>query len=116
MATWDKAPGKLKFVIRKGKTFNPVITLDAIDLAGAVVRMQARASVNAADVLLEMTTVNGKITLDVAAKAIKPFLSATETAALTFGAAVYDMEIEYPNGTVDPLLEGDIQVRDEVTR
>lgn len=84
-----------------------------VDLTGATARMQIRAQVGGA-VLLELTTANGGLALT-GPGTITRSLSAAQTAALTWTEAVYDLEVEYADGTVQRYLQGDVTVSREVT-
>ena len=115
-------PATLNLIIYQGATFRRVITLtdddsNPIVLFGAEARMQIRPSVDSDTVLLELTAddgsavisdpVNGEITL---------LVDADTTAALTFTSAVYDLEVQYIDTTVDRLLMGKVKLSKEVTR
>lgn len=84
-----------------------------VDLTGAIVRMQIREQVGGA-VLLELSTLNGGITIT-GAGTITRTISATQTAGLTWAEGVYDLEVEYPDGTVQRYLQGAVSVSREVT-
>jgi len=86
------------------------------DLTGHSFRMQIRSTVESATVVLELTTANGRLPIDDAtAGKFKILLSATDTAALTAGFYVYDLE--WVNGSrVTRLFEGPLEVSREVTR
>lgn len=84
-----------------------------VDLTGATARMQIRAQVGGA-VLLELTTANGGLAVT-GPGTITRTLSAAQTAALTWSEAVYDLEVEYADGTVQRYLQGDVTVSREVT-
>lgn len=84
-----------------------------VDLTGATARMQIRAQVGGA-VLLELTTANGDLAFT-GPGTITRTLSAAQTAALTWTEAVYDLEVEYADGTVQRYLQGDVTVSREVT-
>jgi hypothetical protein len=77
--------------------------------------MQLRTSYSAATASLELTTVNGRISLTNAG-VITLSLTATETAALAAGRYVYDLEMVSSGGQVTRLLEGVVTVSPEVTR
>lgn len=116
------AAAKLKLRIEQGATFTkPLLWKNKdsgtpIDLTGCIARMQVRASIKSATVLLSLTTENDRITLGDAAGTILLELTAEETAAITWTSAVYDLEIVFPNATVRRLAEGSIAVIPEVTR
>ena len=84
-----------------------------VDLTGATARMQIREQVGGA-VLLELTTENDGLAIS-GPGTITRTLSATQTAALTWAEAVYDLEVEYADGTVQRYLQGAVTVSREVT-
>lgn len=113
---------KVGISILQGETFSRVFTWNAgeppapVDLTGCQARMQVRAQVASPDVLLELSTANGRIVLGGPAGTIALQLSATDTAALGFVAAVYDLEIVHADATVRRLLAGQVKLSPEVTR
>lgn len=114
---------KLNLKIDQGATFSKLVTWRTgsttgtpVDLTGCIARMQARSKITDQLVLLDLTTANGGIALGGAAGTIQIKLTATQTAAFTWSSAVYDMEIEFPDGTVMRRLQGVISVYPEVTR
>lgn len=110
--------GAARYLIRieQGATWRPTLTLRDTDLTGYTARMQIRADIDATDVLLELSTANGKITIDGPAGQIKPVLTDTQTATLTWTDGVYDLELTAPGGDVQRLLKGPVEVDPEVTR
>lgn len=70
----------------------------------------AHMTVRAADgtMILDLTTENGRITLSVLPGSIDLKISATDTAALTFTTALYDLTLIAPDGTVTRLMEGKV--------
>lgn len=94
---------------------------DPINLTGYTARMQVRESVSAADVLIELTTENGRITLGGAAGTILLEIDADVMAALDTNHLKvtwrYDLELvpADPDDTVR-LLRGKFVVLPEVTR
>lgn len=115
-------PGKLALTMYQGATFKRVIRLadstpEPIDLTGATVRMHVRATISDTATLIELTEANGRATVtDAENGEVTLLISATDTAALSFGKAVYDLEIEYSDGTVDRVLAGTVTLSKEVTR
>ena len=113
---------KLSIIIVQGETFSKVSTWMAgtppvpVDLTGCTARMHVRDAVASADVLLALTTENGRITLGGTAGTVTLQLSAAETAAITWQRGVYDLEIVHANATVRRLLAGTIKLSPEVTR
>jgi hypothetical protein len=87
-----------------------------MDLAGCTARMQIRAEIDSEDVLLELTTENGRITLGAESGAIDLRIEAEDTAAIAWDSGVYDLEIELSDGTVERFAQGSVVVSPEVTR
>lgn len=85
-----------------------------VDLTGAVARMQIRAEPQAT-VLIELTTENDGLAIT-GPGTIERQISAADTAAITWTNAVYDLEVEYADGTVHRYFEGPVTVSPEVTR
>lgn len=116
---------KVNLLILQGETFEPIFhwktgsdpaTATAVDLTDCEARAHFRASVEAEDFLLELTDANGRIVLGTTDGSIQLLLSATETAAIEWREAVYDLEIEFPSGRVVRRMEGKVKVSPEVTR
>lgn len=106
--------------LQQGATFRRVIRWKAdgalVDLTGYTARMQIRATAEAATTLLDLTTENNRIALGGAAGTITLSISATDTAALPAGRAVYDLELVAPDGTVTNLLGGVATIPRNITR
>ncbi|WP_088319573.1 hypothetical protein [Kineosporia sp. R_H_3] len=107
-------------VIKRNATFSSVLgyqdALGNVDLTGASAKMQIRSHKGAEDVLLELSTENGRITIDLTASTITLRLTDEETLALPWMSGVYDLFLYYSDGSQDPLLEGKVTVNREVTR
>ena len=119
------APIKNNFTIYQGQTLSEerawasgatAETATPVDLTGCTARMQVRGDIESETVLLELTTENGGIVLGGAAGTIVIFMSAVQTAAITWTPGVYDLEIVFPDGRVRRLFYGVITVSPEVTR
>jgi tRNA threonylcarbamoyladenosine modification (KEOPS) complex Pcc1 subunit len=106
--------------IAQGATFQKVITWKSdgtlVNLSAFTARMQIRATSEASTALIELTTENGRIALGGAAGTITLTISATDTAALTAGRGVYDLELVAANGTVTRLLQGVVTISRNITR
>jgi hypothetical protein len=115
-------PGSLDLVILQGSTFKRIIRLTdatpaAIDLTGCTARMHIRQTISDTETLIELTEANGRATItDEAGGEITLLIEDEDTAALDFTKGVYDLEIEYWDGTVDRVLEGKVKLSKEVTR
>lgn len=96
-----------------------------IDLTGCTARMQLRSEVLSPDVLLELTTENGRIDMSDSANGwVRFVLTAEDTGAIVYGTnpparwseAVSHLEIVHPNGDVSRPVEISWQVSPEGTR
>lgn len=110
------------FVIKQGATFNYVLTwygdknkTTPINLTGYTARMHVRTNIEDATPILELTTENGRITLGGALGTITLLVSAADTAALSAGSAVYDLEL-ISGSVVKRIIEGSLVITREVTR
>ncbi len=108
-------------VCDQGATFSRILTwqdssANPVNLTGYTARMQVRATADSSTVLLSLTTENSRITLGGAAGTITLLVSATDTAAVTAGEYVYDLEVISSGGTVTRLIQGCFTVDAEVTR
>ncbi len=102
-ATWAR---RLKWTDSKGK---------AINLTGCIVRMHIRKTAESLDLIFDLSTVNGRITVNALAGVIDLQIDADDTDAMTFGSGVYDVKVEFPGGQEVRLLEGSIKVSPGVT-
>lgn len=105
----------------QGKTFVLSSTYENddgtfVNLTGYTGRMQVRASPDSADVLLELTTANGRFLFpDPVNGQVRFQVTAADMAAIAPGHYVYDSELV--NGsTVEPHLSGAFIVEAETTR
>lgn len=113
--------GKHDIYIEQGATWSlPLVWKTAegvpIDVTGYTARMHMRKKVTDAEIVLDLTTENSRITLGGVAGTINLSLTAADTAALTT-SGVYDLEMISGDGvTVTRLLEGKYALSVEVTR
>lgn len=112
--------GTYDITIEQGATFSRVFTWTAdgsnVNLTGYTARMMVRSDIEDTNALLTLTTENGGISLGGAAGTITVTISATATAALTRGSAVYDLELISGSSVVTRLLKGVVSITREVTR
>lgn len=87
-----------------------------VNLTGFTARMQIRETVESTTVIKSLTTENGGIALGGATGVITLTITATDTAALTFDSAVYDLEVVSGGGVVTQVAYGNVTLVDEVTR
>ena len=107
-------------LIEQGATFSQLVTYKeagvAINLTGYTARMQVRSTLESATTVVELTTANVRIALGGAAGTITLTISAADTAALTAGRGVYDLELVSGSGIVTRLLQGVATISRNVTR
>ena len=114
--------GIYNITCNQGATFSRTITWrdaakKAINITGYQARMQVRSTVDSATVVTELTTTNGRITISGPTLGqLTLTISATDTAAITAGLYVYDLELVSPAGDVNRIIEGNFVVKAEVTR
>ena len=96
-------PGRYNISVIQGTTFDlkPVWKIGgvAVVLSNYSADMQVRYATDTA-IITELSTANGKITIDSAYGRINLHLSATDTAALTPGTYQYQLNITDLNGSV----------------
>lgn len=115
--------GKADLTILQGANFAlPVVYADAanapVNLSGFTIKMQVRPTKSSTQVLVELSTANGRVVItDAAAGKFRLALTAAETAALNPSTAgVYDILLTRPDGVVTRLLEGGVTISGGVTR
>jgi hypothetical protein len=116
--------GLYNITCQQGATFQRQVTWtdsarDAYNLTGYTARMQVRSDVTSNTIIATLSTTagnTGTITLGGTAGTVDLLISATNTAALTAGQYVYDLELVSGGGVVTRLLEGNFKVSAEVTR
>lgn len=110
---------KFDFEIEQGATWKRTLTLEdsadtLVNLTGYTALMQIRKSINSNKKLLELTHSAG-LTLGGSAGTIVITISKTQTAAMDFESAIYDLKID--SGTeATRLLEGKITLDKQVSR
>ena len=113
---------KYPLKINQGSTFDKTVTWKTgappvpVDLTGCTARGQIRSEIDSPTVLVEMTTLNGRITLGGATGTIRFLFEDELTETFFWDSGVYDVEIVFPDGTVQRKLAGAVSVSPEVTR
>ncbi len=88
-----------------------------IQLTGYTGRMQVRPSIESEDVVLELTTENGRMELGETTGDVVVYVDTTTMTNIESDRYVYDLELVAPNGIdVHKLVHGNFVVRAEVTR
>lgn len=87
-----------------------------VRLEGFSVRMQLRRFVTASDVIDELSTENGRVTLDDNGGGFSLSFPNGVTEKFPSGYLVYDIELVSPDDLVTRIVEGKIRVTAEVTR
>jgi hypothetical protein len=116
------AAGYYDFEIEQGADFTLAVNYQ--DTASATIdlstyssgRMQIRESTESSSYVIELTTGNGRLSLDQSDPNITLTLSNTETASLDFDHAVFDLEIVASGGEVTKILRGNVKLIREVTK
>ena len=106
--------------IEQGATFTADLSAadaagDPIDLTGYTARMSIKRDARESTTLLELTTANGRILITAATGLVQLVLTPTETAAITWTRAVYDLELVSAGGDVARLADGAVSVAANVT-
>jgi hypothetical protein len=115
-------PGEWNFTIYQGAALSKTITWPDRDMTGGTFAMHIRKNKDSAEMLLELTTANGRITASLSGSdtLIVLDVSAVATAALDFSTyqAYYDLEYIPASGAEDTerLLMGRVALSREVTR
>lgn len=113
--------GRYNISVDQGATFERLLTVkdgsdSLFDFSNYTARMQIRRDIDETDVMIELTTENGYITLGGTAGTINLYMPPVVTQALTTRDCVYDLEIIDAAGKVYRLLKGQVRVDKEVTR
>lgn len=115
---------EFNFPIRKGETFRMsavVLQPDEVtpfDLTGWTGRMQLREEIDCDDVILELNTTNGGLTLGGTAGTVAFFISSDDTSDILQERGFYDCELTGPGLNPDTMqiLSGRLRFIAEVTR
>jgi len=89
----------------------------AVTLSGYTAVMHIREKTDSSNILLTLTTSNGGIEINPTAGTVLIIASPAQTAALTAGKYVHDLELtETSTGIVTKIIQGNLTVRAEVTK
>jgi hypothetical protein len=115
------AASKFKISVDQGSTYRRTITWKAgtpavpVDLTGCTAMLQMREKIESPAVLYELISPTG-IVLGDAAGTVELVIPAEDSSLWSWRAAVYDLEITFPDTSVRRLLSGSVSVSPEVTR
>jgi hypothetical protein len=88
-----------------------------VTLTGYTGVMHIREKVSSSTIVLTLTTLNGGLEINATAGTVLVIASPAQTAALTSGNYVYDLELtETSTGIVTKIIQGNLTVRAEVTK
>ena len=113
-------PGRYNLAVYKGTTFalSPVWKIGGVpvNLSGYTADMQVRYATDTA-IIVELSTANGRITIDAAYGRVNLTLTASQTAALAAGTYQYDLNLtNTSDSTVYKILQGVFIVNPSVTQ
>ena len=116
------AAGYHHFIIEQGATFRQILTLK--DSSGTLINltgypsaeMDLRKNQDDSSEVITLTTGNSRITLGGSAGTINLEISATDTAALSVGDGVYDLELVDSSNKIQRIMEGTYSIRGNVSR
>lgn len=89
---------------------------EPVNLQNYTAVMQIREKLTSSTVLHELTTANGGVVFDNAAKTITLNIPSTVTTEFNFTQAVYSLELTHPSTGVFEFASGNISLQKEVTR
>lgn len=112
--------GRYNLEIEAGATFRRTITYTAandepVDLFGASIRMQIKDNHLSETAAVSLTISNGITITQPEDGEFVIELTPSQTESIPFRQGVYDIEIEYTEGTVERVLEGRVKVTPQVT-
>ena len=115
--------GLYNIVADQGSTLSRIIyyknpAKKPIKFNGYTARMQVRPTYESSEVILELTTENGRIELGATDGSISLYISDDVMITIPEGIYVYDLELIAPSANlfVYKILQGNFAVRSEVTR
>jgi hypothetical protein len=114
-------PARVDLTIYQGSDFSQVVTFlqtaggDPVILTNLTGRMHIRQTLASSDIIMDLTTANGRLTFGGDTGVVTMTLTAVETATiLTDG--VYDLEFVTSATSASRWLEGSLILSKEVTR
>lgn len=110
--------GIYNFTCEQGATFAKLLTFrlgngELCDFTGYTARMYVKKDTKSADLLIELTTENGRLSLGGEEGTIEFYISAEDTASIP-RSGIYDLEVDSGENTYR-ILKGRFQLDPEVT-
>jgi len=93
-----------------------VCSKDPIDITDFTVLMQVRLTPESDEVVLEISTENGRATVSGPEGKIDIFVSSDDTVDLIPGLYVYDLDLIDPSGNSQRIIQGQFEITAEVSR
>lgn len=87
-----------------------------IDLTGVEAYMHVRETIDSPDILLALSTANGRIVINGPLGKITIIFEPVDTEGVEWRVAVYDLEFVWPSGRKDRFCQGTIILSPETTR
>lgn len=112
---------RVDLTVKRGQTFRKKLeyfepdNTTPIQMTGWRALMHIRTQAGSSDLLHELSTENGGITLHPTNGEILLYISDEDTAEFTWRSAKYDLKLIYPNGDDDFLCEGSFKVTTSIT-
>lgn len=107
----DQGATLLRSIALKSSAKAPIV------LTGYTGIMHIREKTDSTNIVLTLTTSNGGLEINTLAGTVLVIASPTQTAALTPGKYVHDLELtETATGAVTKIIQGNLTVRAEVTK
>jgi|TARA_R100000742_G_C4163654_1_gene4364 hypothetical protein len=111
--------GSYDITCEQGTTFSRTFTVKdssgtARNLSSYTAKMQVRRTQSSSSTIIELTTENGRISLNSSGQ-VALSISAADTAGLS-DDGIYDLELISSGGVVERLVEGNFTLDLEVTR
>jgi len=117
-------PLVIDLIIYQGASFKQsweIIQKDSgnpIDLTGYSANMQVRGKISDESPILDLSTENSGITIDITndTTTLSLYAPASLTTAIVASKGVYDLELKDPSGDIYRLMQGSVSISKEVTR
>jgi hypothetical protein len=114
------AAARINLAIEHGVTYERLFTYKPgkvpADLTGCTAKAQIRAKADATEVLLELSTTNGRIILGTTDGAIKLLIPKAVTGAITWKKGVWDFILTFADESDKKLMAGEVVINTTVTR